>query len=172
MHQILVYGDSLTWGIIPNTRKRLAFHERWPNILENSLSQRGLHVRIIEDCLNGRRTVWDDPFKPGRNGLQILRELRDHRATRLLPVLIVSSDDPIARARCIEWGADDFLSKPPAASLLQARVGACLEAYRARSHFRRVLDDTFPAPIAEALEKGARPPPRSTASKASNTSTR
>jgi hypothetical protein len=29
----------------------------------------GLPVRVIEDCLNGRRTVWDDPFKPGRNGL-------------------------------------------------------------------------------------------------------
>ena len=29
----------------------------------------GNPVRVIEDCLNGRRTVWDDPFKPGRNGL-------------------------------------------------------------------------------------------------------
>gem|GEM_PF-6908357 len=25
MHQILVYGDSLSWGIIPNTRERLEF---------------------------------------------------------------------------------------------------------------------------------------------------
>jgi lysophospholipase L1-like esterase len=68
MHQILVYADSLTWGIIPNTRQRLPFAERWPAVLEAELLKTGLPVRIVEDCLNGRRTVWDDPFKAGRNG--------------------------------------------------------------------------------------------------------
>jgi hypothetical protein len=60
---ILVYGDSLTWGIVPDTRKRFPFEERWPGILENKLNALGRRVRITEDCLNGRRTVWDDPFK-------------------------------------------------------------------------------------------------------------
>jgi lysophospholipase L1-like esterase len=65
MQQILVYADSLTWGIIPDTRKRLPFDERWPGVLENMLTAGGRRVRVIEDCLNGRRTVWDDPFKLG-----------------------------------------------------------------------------------------------------------
>lgn len=69
MHQILVYADSLTWGIIPGTRNRLPFDERWPGVLENELNRSGRPVRVLEDCLNGRRTVWDDPFKPRRNGL-------------------------------------------------------------------------------------------------------
>jgi lysophospholipase L1-like esterase len=69
MMQILVYADSLTWGIIPNTRQRLPFTARWPGVLEAELSKAGYAARIIEDCLNGRRTVWDDPYKPGRNGL-------------------------------------------------------------------------------------------------------
>ena len=30
MQQILVYGDSLSWGIIPSTRQRLDFTDRWP----------------------------------------------------------------------------------------------------------------------------------------------
>ena len=30
MKPILVYADSLTWGIIPDTRLRLPFEERWP----------------------------------------------------------------------------------------------------------------------------------------------
>ena len=30
MKQILVYGDSLTWGIVPGTRRRLLFSQRWP----------------------------------------------------------------------------------------------------------------------------------------------
>jgi lysophospholipase L1-like esterase len=66
-----VYGDSLTWGIIPNTRKRLEFDERWPGVLENQLNEAGLRARVIEDCLNGRRTVWDDPFKPGGTGCRV-----------------------------------------------------------------------------------------------------
>ncbi len=69
MRQVLVYSDSLTWGIIPTTRKRLPFDARWPGVMEIALAGRGHSVRVIEDCLNGRRTVWEDPFKPGRNGL-------------------------------------------------------------------------------------------------------
>ena len=49
MHQILVYSDSLTWGIIPNTRTRLPFDERWPGVLENGLSACGVRIRVIED---------------------------------------------------------------------------------------------------------------------------
>jgi uncharacterized membrane protein (DUF485 family) len=30
--QILVYGDSLTWGIVPGTRERLRFAARWPGV--------------------------------------------------------------------------------------------------------------------------------------------
>ena len=69
MHQILVYADSLSWGLIPGTRKRLAFPHRWPGVMERELLRLAYAVRVIEDCLNGRRTVWDDPFKPGRYGL-------------------------------------------------------------------------------------------------------
>jgi len=69
LQHILVYSDSLSWGIIPTTRRRLPFHARWPGVMELALTQTGVRVRVIEDCLNGRRTVWDDPFKAGRNGL-------------------------------------------------------------------------------------------------------
>ncbi len=70
MLNVLVYGDSLSWGIVPGERRRLPFEERWPGVMERGLVAGGLSVRVIENCLNGRRTVWDDPFKPGRNGLQ------------------------------------------------------------------------------------------------------
>lgn len=42
MQQILVYSDSLSWGLIPGTRKRLEFHERWPGVLENELIEKGV----------------------------------------------------------------------------------------------------------------------------------
>ena len=61
MRHILVYSDSLAWGIVSNTRRRLPFDERWPGVLENRPHDLGQRVRVIEDCLNGRRTVWEDP---------------------------------------------------------------------------------------------------------------
>ena len=68
-YRILVYGDSMSWGIVPVTRKRFPLESRWPGVMQEHLNSSGLAVYVIEDCLNGRRTVWDDPFKAGRNGL-------------------------------------------------------------------------------------------------------
>lgn len=63
MDQILIYSDGLTWGIIPDTRQRLPFEQRWPGVFEHALRDQGRDVRVIENCLNGRRTAWSDPFK-------------------------------------------------------------------------------------------------------------
>ncbi len=93
MQQILVYADSLTWGIIPNTRERLPFEKRWPGVLENNLLQSGLPVRVLEDCLNGRRTVWDDPFKPGRNGLDGLAQRIEMHSPLSLVILMLGTND-------------------------------------------------------------------------------
>jgi lysophospholipase L1-like esterase len=93
MQQILVYADSLSWGIIPGTRKRLPFDERWPGVLEGQLNQSGRRVRVIEDCLNGRRTVWDDPFKPGRNGLQGLAQRIEINSPLALVILVLGTND-------------------------------------------------------------------------------
>ena len=93
MHQILVYSDSLTWGIIPNTRHRLAFDERWPGVMERDLLRAGLRVRVIEDALNGRRTVLDDPFKPGRNGLVGLEQRIEINSPLALVLLMLGTND-------------------------------------------------------------------------------
>jgi lysophospholipase L1-like esterase len=93
MQQILVYSDSLSWGIIPNTRKRLGFAERWPGVMEDHLIRAGRSVRVIEDCLNGRRTVWDDPFKPGRNGLVGLQQRIEVSSPLALVVLMLGTND-------------------------------------------------------------------------------
>jgi lysophospholipase L1-like esterase len=93
MHQILVYSDSLSWGIIPGSRRRLDFDQRWPGVMEFGLVAAGHRVRVIEDCLNGRRTVWDDPFKPGRNGLQGLEQRIEICSPLRLVVLMLGTND-------------------------------------------------------------------------------
>ena len=93
MQHVLVYSDSLSWGIIPMTRKRLAFEQRWPGVMEIALTAMGRKVRVIEDCLNGRRTVWDDPFKPGRNGLVGLAQRVEIHSPLELVVLMLGTND-------------------------------------------------------------------------------
>lgn len=92
-HQIRVYADSLTWGIIPDTRRRLPFAQRWPGVLEIKLNGLGHNVRMIEDCLNGRRTVWDDPFKPGRNGALGLAQRIEAHSPLALAILMLGTND-------------------------------------------------------------------------------
>src|SRR4030088_2477353 len=93
MHQILIYSDSLTWGIIPDTRNRWPFDERWPGTLENKLNASRPWIRVIEDCLNGRRTVWDDPFKPGRNGLFGLEQRIEVNSPLSLVIVMLGTND-------------------------------------------------------------------------------
>jgi lysophospholipase L1-like esterase len=93
LHHILVYGDSLTWGIVPGTRQRLAPELRWPHVLERDLRRLGSDVRVIEDSLNGRRTAWDDPFKPGRNGLVGLEQRIEINSPLPLLILMLGTND-------------------------------------------------------------------------------
>jgi lysophospholipase L1-like esterase len=93
MKQILVYADSLSWGIIPLTRQRYAFEQRWPGVMEEILVGSGNKVRVIEDCLNGRRTVWDDPYKAGRNGLVgLAQRIEIHSPLELVIILLGTND--------------------------------------------------------------------------------
>jgi lysophospholipase L1-like esterase len=93
MKQILVYSDSLTWGIIPDTRKRFNFDDRWPGVMENVLNGNGSKYRVIENCLNGRRSAWDDPFKPGRNGLEGVEQVIEMHSPLDLVILMLSTND-------------------------------------------------------------------------------
>jgi lysophospholipase L1-like esterase len=93
LQQILVYSDSLSWGIIPTTRRRLPFDARWPGVMEIALAETHHSVRVIEDCLNGRRTVWEDPFKPGRNGLTGLAQRIEISSPLALVMLMLGTND-------------------------------------------------------------------------------
>jgi len=93
MHQVLVYADSLSWGLIPDTRRRLPFAGRWPGIMEAVLLSTGASVRVIEDCLNGRRTVFEDPYKPGRNGMVGLEQRIEVNSPLALVIFMLGSND-------------------------------------------------------------------------------
>ncbi len=93
MEQILVYSDSLSWGIIPGSRERLSFDKRWPGVFETTLNQMGECVRVQENCLNGRRTVFDDPDKEGRDGSQGLAQVIEMHSPLKLVILMLGNND-------------------------------------------------------------------------------
>jgi class 3 adenylate cyclase len=68
-----------------------------------------------------------DVMMPGLSGYDVCRRIRAEAATALLPVVLVTSLDPIQeRVKGIEAGADDFLSKPINQPELFARVKSLL----------------------------------------------
>jgi lysophospholipase L1-like esterase len=70
MKRILCYGDSNTWGYNPVTQDRFDRQERWTGQLSQALGNNDYDV--IEEGLNGRTTVWDDPIEGYRNGREYL----------------------------------------------------------------------------------------------------
>ena len=87
---VLCYGDSLSWGIVPGTRQRHPFEKRWTGILQQLT---GGGVKVIEECLNGRTTAWEDPFRPGRNGKELLLPILHSHSPIDLVVIFLGTND-------------------------------------------------------------------------------
>ena len=52
MKQILCFGDSNTWGLIPKTKQRYPCGVRWTSILDNELNRHfNNEYRVIEEAL-------------------------------------------------------------------------------------------------------------------------
>jgi lysophospholipase L1-like esterase len=92
--RILCFGDSLTWGWIavregaPTTR--FPFAERWPGVMAAKL---GRDYEIIEEGLNARTTVIDDPVDPRLNGSAYLpTALASHLPLDLVILMLGTND--------------------------------------------------------------------------------
>lgn len=78
MKQILCYGDSNTWGLIPGTKERFPWGIRWTSRLQEKVKSEG--IRILEEGLCGRTTVFEDSYRENRNGWRALPAiLETHR---------------------------------------------------------------------------------------------
>lgn len=83
-----------------------------------------------------------DVLMPGMNGYDVLTALKAQERWQDIPVIMVSALGEIRSVvRCIEQGAEDYLTKPFDPILLRARIGACLEKKRLRDQEVRYLND-------------------------------
>ncbi|MEY5025420.1 MAG: hypothetical protein RLZZ244_948 [Verrucomicrobiota bacterium] len=100
MKTILCFGDSNTWGYDPEASSgapepvRHAEGVRWTGVLQSVL---GADYRVVEEGLNGRTTVHEDPLEEGRNGERYLAPcLQSHKPVDLV-ILMLGTNDLKAR---------------------------------------------------------------------------
>ncbi|MDQ1473101.1 MAG: two-component system, NtrC family, sensor kinase [Bryobacterales bacterium] len=79
-----------------------------------------------------------DVLMPVMDGFEVLTQMRANPAIRETPVVMISAlDETAGVVRCIQMGAEDYLTKPFDPVLLSARIGASLEKKRLRDEERR-----------------------------------
>jgi lysophospholipase L1-like esterase len=87
---ILCFGDSNTWGYDPATQERYPRYRRWTGVLRRKLGEGYL---VIEEGLNGRTTVWDDPIEGYKNGKEYLIPcLETHKPIDLVIIMLGTND--------------------------------------------------------------------------------
>jgi adenylate cyclase len=83
-----------------------------------------------------------DIMMPDMNGYEVLEHLKTDPQLRHIPVIMISAVDEIESViRCVELGAEDYLSKPFNPTLLRARVGASLERKKLHDQVRAQAAD-------------------------------
>jgi len=142
-------------------------------LLRRRLEKQGFDIteaadgRIALDLV--RRSTFDlvllDIMMPEVGGHEVLERLKADPDTAALPVIMISAIDEMSSVvRCIEAGAEDYLTKPYDAVLLQARINACLDKRRLRdqevAYLKAVASLTR---AAGAIERGAFEPAELTA---------
>lgn len=96
-----------------------------------------------------------DLMLPGRDGLEILRTLRQRGLAT--PVLILSARDTVQdRIKGLDLGADDYLVKPFSFEELLARIRALLRRGRAQDVLRFLLADLEVDRVTRRVTRGGR----------------
>jgi lysophospholipase L1-like esterase len=88
--RIVCYGDSNTWGNIPNTDLRYDNFISWPSKLQTLL---GVNYEVISEGLCGRTFVVQNPNKPHKSGITQLQSiLESHDPIDILIIMLGTND--------------------------------------------------------------------------------
>ncbi len=129
-------------------------------LLSRSLERDGHRVATAEDGRQAWEMLQRDEFDvvlldvlmPELDGCEVLERIEGDTELRHLPVIMVSALDELETVvRCIELGAQDYLSKPFNPVLLRARINAGLAKKRLRELERRQVRDAFSRFVPEQI---------------------
>ncbi|NWF64774.1 MAG: response regulator [Chloroflexi bacterium] len=128
--------------------------------LSRSLQVQG---HIVETAENGREGL--EKFRSGAfdlmlldiempvmNGFEVLEACLNDFDLRQIPIIMTSAMEELdAVVKCVELGAEDYLTKPVNPVLLRARVSASLEKKRLRDEQRKLFRTFATKEVAEEL---------------------
>ena len=105
------------------------------DVLSRRLRRQGYRVAVAVDGRQALEMLQAEEFSlvlldimmPEMNGYQVLEHLKADSALRHIPVIMTTAlDETDGIEKCIELGAEEYLTKPFNPVLLKARIGACL----------------------------------------------
>lgn len=129
-------------------------------LLTRSLELEG---HIVETAENGKEGL--EKFRSGKfdlmlldiempvmNGFEVLEACLQDVELRQIPIIMTSAMDELdAVVKCVELGAEDYLTKPVNQILLRARINASLEKKRLRDEQRKLFRTFATKEVAEEL---------------------
>ena len=119
-------------------------------LLQKRLQKIGNKVEVANDGVEALKVVEKveldlillDIIMPNMNGYEVLEFLKKDKRFYEIPVIMLSSmDDLTSIYRCIELGADDYVTKPFDKTILEARISACIEKKQLRDKEKELLDE-------------------------------
>jgi adenylate cyclase len=149
---------------VPGTGHLLVVDDNKVNrlLLGRGLEQQGHTVAFAENGVQALATLRSQPFDlvlldiqmPEMDGYQVLEQITSDLHLRDIPVIMTTATEELdSVVRCIELGAEDYLTKPVNPVLLRARIGASLEKKRLRDQQRELVRKFATAEVAEDLQE-------------------
>ncbi|MHA3735016.1 diguanylate cyclase domain-containing protein [Pseudomonas sp. Eth.TT006] len=95
------------------------------------------HMAIAQAVRIKPTVILQDLVMPGLDGLSLVREYRNHPATKDIPIIVLSTkEDPLIKSAAFSAGANDYLVKLPDTIELVARI-----RYHSRSYMTLLQRD-------------------------------
>jgi adenylate cyclase len=129
-------------------------------LLARGLEQQGHTVVFAEHGAEALALLWGkrfdlmllDVLMPELDGYGVLAELKRDPHLRDIPVIMTSSLDELdSVVKCLEMGAEDYLTKPINPVLLNARIASSLEKKRLRDQQRELISKFATKEVADDL---------------------
>lgn len=103
--------------------------------------------------------IISDVMMPIKDGIEMTKELRNDRSTSHIPIILLTAKTAIeSKLEGLEYGADDYITKPFSATYLKARVENLLALRRNLQSFYRENIMSLSAPSIEEQVTPEEPP--------------
>lgn len=133
------------------------------NLLKRGLEEEGYTVDLALDGDEGVFLGTENPYDlilldvalPGRDGIEVCRELRAQKVT--VPVLMLTARDTVdMKVKALDSGADDYVTKPFSFAELLARIRALQRRTKTEIVARLQVADLVVDPITRRVTRGSR----------------